>query len=129
MLYIHHLPFCGMSGVTVSVMSHFCSSSIPDRWYRDLRAGSFLERREMGIFNVGGEGTVQAGDRVYRMKYKEALYLGRGDRKITFGSSDPASPARFYFCSAPAHTLVVHYPALAPEGLGRGLEVLARLLD
>ncbi len=68
-----------------------------------LRAEYFLTRREMGIFNVGGKGIVKAGDKVYEMNYKEALYLGRGDRKITFESCDKANPAKFYFCSATAH--------------------------
>ena len=69
-----------------------------------LRSEFFLSRREMGIFNVGGKGIVKAGDSSYQMEYKEALYLGRGDRKITFESVDAANPAKFYFCSAPAHT-------------------------
>ena len=68
-----------------------------------LRSEYFLSRREMGIFNVGGKGFVKAGDEMYPMEYKEALYLGRGDRKITFESLDAANPAKFYFCSAPAH--------------------------
>lgn len=64
----------------------------------------FLGRRELGIFNVGGKGIVKAGDSVYNMEFKEALYLGRGDRKVTFESADAANPAKFYFCSTPAHT-------------------------
>lgn len=68
-----------------------------------LRNEYFLGRREMGIFNVGGKGIVKADDNVYEMNYKEALYLGRGDRKVTFESADPANPAKFYFCSSPAH--------------------------
>lgn len=68
-----------------------------------LRSEYFLTRRELGIFNVGGAGVVKAGDNVYTMNYKEALYLGRGDRKITFESLDKANPAKFYFCSCPAH--------------------------
>ncbi len=68
-----------------------------------LRADYFLSRREMGIFNVGGAGVVKAGDSAYTLDYKEALYLGRGDRKITFESLDKANPAKFYFCSATAH--------------------------
>ena len=69
-----------------------------------LRNDYFLGRRELGIFNVGGKGVVKADDKEYPMEYKEALYLGRGDRKITFESVDPANPAKFYFCSTPAHT-------------------------
>lgn len=68
-----------------------------------LRNDYFLGRREMGIFNVGGKGFVKAGNETYPMDYKEALYLGRGDRKITFESLDPSRPAKFYFCSSPAH--------------------------
>ena len=68
-----------------------------------LRNEYFLGRREMGIFNVGGKGFVKADGEVYPMDYKEALYLGRGDRKVTFESLDPANPAKFYFCSSPAH--------------------------
>ena len=68
-----------------------------------LRAEYFLERREMGIFNVGGTGVVTAGDDVYEMAFKEALYLGRGKRKITFRSLDPQNRAKFYLCSANAH--------------------------
>lgn len=68
-----------------------------------LRNAHFLGRREMGIFNVGGKGFVKADDEVYPMDYKEALYLGRGDRKVTFESLDPEHPAKFYFCSSPAH--------------------------
>ena len=63
-----------------------------------LRSEYFLSRREMGIFNVGGKGFVKAGDETYPMEYKEALYLGRGDRKITFESLDAANPEKFYFC-------------------------------
>lgn len=68
-----------------------------------LRNDHFLGRREMGIFNVGGRGVVKVGDQTYPMEYKEALYLGRGDRKVTFESADPQNPAKFYFCSSPAH--------------------------
>ena len=68
-----------------------------------LRSDFFLSRREMGIFNVGGKGVVKADDKEYPMEYKEALYLGRGDRKVTFESVDPKNPAKFYFCSSTAH--------------------------
>ena len=69
-----------------------------------LKAPFFLTRRELGIFNVGGPGIVKAGDSCYELNYKEALYLGSGDRTVTFESVDPAVPAKFYFNSATAHT-------------------------
>lgn len=68
-----------------------------------LRSEYFLERREIGMFNVGGPGIVKAGEEEYSLEYKEALYLGRGCRKVIFKSIDPANPAKFYFCSANAH--------------------------
>lgn len=68
-----------------------------------LKAPYFLTRREIGIFNVGGPGVVKAGDAVYEINYKEALYLGAGDREVTFESKDAAQPAKFYFNSTNAH--------------------------
>jgi len=68
-----------------------------------VKADYFLTRREMGIINVGGPGVVTAGDYRYELDFKEALYLGRGDREITFASRESGNPAKFYFNSAPAH--------------------------
>lgn len=68
-----------------------------------LKSEYFLSRRELGIFCVGGSGTVTVGDTAFKLGYKEALYLGAGDRVVTFESDDAANPAKFYFNSAPAH--------------------------
>ena len=68
-----------------------------------LKAPFFMTRREMGIFNVGGKGRVIAGDEVFELDYKEALYLGRGDREVKFESCDANHPALFYFNSTTAH--------------------------
>ena len=68
-----------------------------------LKAPYFLTRREIGIFNVGGKGRVIAGDKTYELDYKEALYLGRGDREVKFESADADKPALFYFNSCTAH--------------------------
>lgn len=70
-----------------------------------LKADFFTTRRELGIFNVGeGEGVITVGDTQYRIGVKEALYVGRGDRNVTFASVDAAHPAMFYFNSTTAHT-------------------------
>ena len=69
----------------------------------ELKANYFLERREMGIINVGGDGKVMADGKEYLLKFKEALYLGRGIKEVSFESSDAAKPAHFYINSAPAH--------------------------
>ena len=68
-----------------------------------LKAPFFPTRREVGIYNVGGSGIVYVGDEVFELGYKEALYIGRGDREVRFTSSDPSSPAKFYFNSTTAH--------------------------
>ena len=63
----------------------------------------FLERRELGMFNVGGEGSVTVDGVVYELGYKDCLYITRGAREVTFQSKCPCSPAKFYIVSAPAH--------------------------
>ena len=69
-----------------------------------LKAPYFLTRRELGIFNVGkGKGIVRVGNDVFELDYKEALYLGSGDREVYFESADEATPAKFYFNSLTAH--------------------------
>ena len=68
-----------------------------------LKAPFFTTRREVGIFNVGGAGTVTVGDETFELDFKEALYIGRGDRDVTFASKDVKCPAKFYFNSTTAH--------------------------
>ena len=70
-----------------------------------LKAAHFLSRREVGIFNVGaGKGIVKVDGKAFELDYKEALYLGKGEREVTFESCDAEKPALFYFLSANAHT-------------------------
>lgn len=69
----------------------------------ELKAEFFLQRRELGVINVGGDGKITADGTVYDMKYKEALYLGSGVKDVVFESSDSSKPAHFYINSAPAH--------------------------
>jgi 4-deoxy-L-threo-5-hexosulose-uronate ketol-isomerase len=69
----------------------------------ELRAEYFLERRELGVINVGGPGKIAVDDGEYELAFKEAIYVGRGNRKIEFSSDEPDHPARFYFNSAGAH--------------------------
>ena len=69
----------------------------------ELRADYFLERRELGIINVGGDGTVEAGDESFSLKKLDALYIGKGVKEVRFRSDDKNNPALFYLLSAPAH--------------------------
>ena len=71
-----------------------------------LKSENFLDRRELGIINVGGKGTVTVDGEVFELNKKEALYVGMGAKDVVFSTSD-AQPALFYINSAPAH---VHFP-------------------
>ncbi|WMJ85103.1 5-dehydro-4-deoxy-D-glucuronate isomerase [Oscillospiraceae bacterium LTW-04] len=63
----------------------------------------FLERREIGMFNIGGAGKVTVDGKVYEMDYKDCLYITRGAKKVLFSSDSADTPAKFYMVSAPAH--------------------------
>ena len=63
----------------------------------------FLERREAGVFNLGGSGYIEADGVRYELNFEDCLYITRGTKEVYFGSCDSADPARFYLVSAPAH--------------------------
>jgi len=68
-----------------------------------LKQPVFLISRELGMYNVGGPGIVTVGNDKFELNYKEALYLGSGNREVFFESIDAKNPAKFYFNSATAH--------------------------
>jgi 4-deoxy-L-threo-5-hexosulose-uronate ketol-isomerase len=72
--------------------------------YPNLRAEYFLERREIGIINVAGDGTVTADGQSFELKKLDCLYIGKGVKRVTFSSNNEVQPAVFYMLSCPAHT-------------------------
>jgi 4-deoxy-L-threo-5-hexosulose-uronate ketol-isomerase len=73
-----------------------------DVW-KNFGTSFFLERREIGIFNIGGAGTIVADGEEFKMGYKDCLYITKGTKEVKFSSADASNPAKFYMVSAPAH--------------------------
>ena len=69
----------------------------------ELRAEYFLQRREMGIINIGGAGKVTVDGTAYTLRHRDGIYVGRGCKDIVLESVDGDNPAKFYFNSTPAH--------------------------
>ncbi len=69
----------------------------------ELRAEYFLQRREMGVINIGGDGVITIDGKKYEVGYKMGMYIGMGAKDISFASNDSSKPAKFYINSAPAH--------------------------
>ncbi len=68
-----------------------------------VKANHLLARRELGVINIGGEGRISVDGEIFQVGHKEALYIGCGDREVSFESIDKQNPAKFYLNSAPAH--------------------------
>ena len=89
---------------------------------KELGSEYFLERRELGIINVGGDGIITLDGKVYEIKSKDGLYIGRGTKELKFESKDIENPAKFYVNSAPAHmtyeTVKIEFDKAQPVKMG-----------
>jgi len=99
-----------ITGSAVPVKKKLCISS-----GEELHVEYFLQRREMGIINIGGKGKITADNKEYILDGRDAIYIGMGTKEIFFESEDESNPAKFYFNSVPAHAT---YPTvqIKPEG-------------
>ena len=96
---------------------------------KELGTEYFLERREMGIINVGGKGTVVLDGKEYALDFKDGIYIGMGTKEIKFKSDDKSNPAKFYINSCPAHKtyptvyitkdMAVHRPLGTAENMNK----------
>ena len=88
----------------------------------ELRAESFLERRELGVLNIGGEGRIDVDGDSYTIDNLDALYIGRGAKSVTFHTIDPLLPSNFYLLSYPAHatfpTRLIRTSEQSPVSIG-----------
>ena len=88
----------------------------------ELRADYFLERRELGVFNVGGAGSVTVDGKTYELDKMDTLYVSRGSKDVSLASKDAKAPAYFYLLSYPAHavypTAMVKFADIKPVDLG-----------
>ena len=93
----------------------------------------FLERREIGMFNIGGAGTVTVDGTVYELGYRDCLYITMGAKEVRFASADSAKPAKFYMVSAPAHrsyeTKLLKLADAAKKPLGDGAASNKRVIN
>ncbi|MDT8900561.1 5-dehydro-4-deoxy-D-glucuronate isomerase [Anaeroselena agilis] len=89
---------------------------------KEIAADFFLQRREIGIINIGAPGKVLVDGAEYPLKKTDGLYIGMGAQKVTFTSDDPSNPAKFYFNSTPAHktypTVKILVDNIVPAALG-----------
>lgn len=100
-VYSHYERF--MVGAAVPVKHALTLETIDP-----LKSPDFLARRELGVINVGGEGSVTVGETIFSLAKEEALYIGQTTEEVSFSSVDSQNPARFYLNSTPAHHAYPH---------------------
>jgi 4-deoxy-L-threo-5-hexosulose-uronate ketol-isomerase len=92
----------------------------------ELRAEYFLQRREMGVINIGGDGVIVIDGKKYDVDYKQGMYIGMGAKEISFASKEASKPAKFYINSALAHK---NYPTVLIKREGTPSEDVVIIKD
>ncbi len=97
-----HLNYVDLDRALVG-MAAPVESALQLSTYPELRATYFLERREVGVLNIGGSGGVHVSGKSYKLNNLDVLYIGRGNTEVSFSSTDKSTPAIYYLLSYPAH--------------------------
>jgi 4-deoxy-L-threo-5-hexosulose-uronate ketol-isomerase len=99
---------------------------------KEMAAEYFAERREIGVINIGDEGIIEVDGKAFTLRKKDALYIGRGAKRIEFRSTNAAQPAKYYFVSYPAHkeypTTYIPFADAAQSKLGNQLDANKRTI-
>ncbi len=116
-----HLNYIDLDRAVVGIVAPL-DSAIALPTDPDLRANYFTERRELGALSIGGAGKITVDGKSYELANLDVLYIGRGNKEVTFASKDKSSPAVFYLLSYPAHaeypTALVRKEDASPTELG-----------
>lgn len=100
---------------------------------KELASDYFLQRREIGIINIGGDGEIEYDGKKQSMKARDGIYLGRGIKKIKFKSLNKKEPAKFYYASTPAHmtypTVHIPFTKTNPRKVGSEKEMNKRVIN
>jgi 4-deoxy-L-threo-5-hexosulose-uronate ketol-isomerase len=103
-------------------LPHTRAVEVPASLGKSIGVSYLLERRELGAINIGGDGWVEADGQRFAVRNEEAIYVGKGTQSLTFGSDDPARPAKFYLNCAPAQatypTRTITLDQASPQTLG-----------
>ncbi|MBP6673401.1 MAG: 5-dehydro-4-deoxy-D-glucuronate isomerase, partial [Bacteroidetes bacterium] len=99
---------------------------------KEMAAEYFCERREVGIINIGGEGTISVDGTIFSLQKNDVLYIGRGSKEVTFFSISADAPAQFYLMSYPAHkeypTALAKFTDAEPQPLGSAADANKRTI-
>ncbi|AEP01426.1 4-deoxy-L-threo-5-hexosulose-uronate ketol-isomerase [Heyndrickxia coagulans] len=100
------------------------------RLSKELGVDYFLERRELGVINIGGPGSITIEDKKDPMKKQDGYYIGKGTKDVVFESDDPTNPAKFYVVSVPAHhkypNVKISIDQITPRETGEDLSMNKR---